>query len=414
MRSGLLALGTVHTLRCRECGKEYPPKKIYVCEECFGPLDVTYDYDALTMRKDQFSNREKSLWRYIELLPIQDKNRIVNLGAGYTILHKCTNLGKALGLKNLYVKDDTVNPTYSFKDRPASVAVSKAVEFGSAAVGCASTGNLAGATAAHAAKAEMPCYIFVPKDIESNKILQMSIYGAQIIAVNGTYDDANRLATQAAEHYNWALVNINIRPFYVEGSKTLAYEVCEQLGWTTPDRVIVPTASGALLLAIHKGFGEFEQVGLIKSNHVKICGAQGAGCSPVVSAFKSKSDEIRPIEKPATLAKSLAIGDPADGLYALRTIKETGGFAEDATDTEIVEAIELLARTEGIFAEPAGGVTIACLKKMAESGVIDKDETVVCYITGNGLKTSEALSSKTPHLVGIEPSLKALAEIVNL
>ena len=404
-------MGEPKSLVCRECGGVYPAERIYACEECFGPLDVTYDYDSLSLSKSSFSARPKNLWRYFELLPVTDKSNIVDLGAGYTTLHRSKKLARMLGLRNLFIKDDTVNPTYSFKDRPASVAVSKALEFGAAAVGCASTGNLAGATAAHAAKAEVPCYIFVPRDIEANKLLQIAVYGAQIIAVEGTYDDANRLAAQAADQYKWALVNINIRPFYVEGSKTLAFEVCEQLDWSPPDRVLIPTASGAMLGAITKGFAEFERLGLIRDNNVKICSAQAKGCSPIVDAFKSKT-AIKPVEKPATLAKSLAIGDPADGYYVLKTVTESGGVAEAATDDEIVEGIELLARTEGIFTEPAGGVAIAVLKKLAERKEIDPDEKVVCYITGNGLKTTEALDSRVPKPSAVAPRLETLAQIV--
>jgi len=334
------------------------------------------------------------------------------LGAGYTILHKSQRLAKLLGIKDLYFKDDTVNPTYSFKDRPATVGVSKALEFGVEAVGCASTGNLAGATAAHAAKAGIPCYIFVPVGIELNKIVQASTYGAKIIVVKGTYDDANRLAAQAAENHNWALLNINIRSYYVEGSKTLAYEVCEQLDWNPPDHVIVPTASGALLCAISKGFKEFCELGLIKENRVKISCAQPYGCSPIVSAFKTGSSEILPVEHPETIAKSLAIGEPGDGAYTLRTVQETGGSAESVTDSEIVNAIQLLAKTEGIFTEPAGGVALATLKKLVGQGDISPDEKIVCYITGNGLKTTETLLNHIPKPVEVEPKIELLATAV--
>ncbi len=326
-------------------------------------------------------------------------------------MHKANALARALGLKEVYVKDDTVNPTYSFKDRPATVAVSKAVEFGSKAVGCASTGNLAAATAAHAAKAGLPCYIFIPASIELNKIVQATAYGANIIAVKGTYDDANVLAAQAAEIYDWALVNINIRPYYVEGSKTLAFETCEQLDWSPPDHVIVPVASGALLGAIRRGFDEFRKLGLIENSKIRVTGAQPHGCSPVVDAFKSNSDEISPVEQPDTIAKSLAVGNPGDGLYAVRNIRETGGVAESVTNEEIVEAIKLLAKTEGIFTEPAGGVTIAVLKKLVESGVVSTDEKIVCYVTGNGLKSPESILEHVPKPVEIEPSLESLTTL---
>ncbi len=336
----------------------------------------------------------------------------MDLGAGYTILHKCSRLAEALGLKTLYIKDDTVNPTYSFKDRPATVAVSKALEFDAKAVGCASTGNLAAAVAAHAAKAGIPCYVFVPADTELNKIIQASTYGARIVAVKGTYDEANRLAFQASEAYNWAFANINIRPYYVEGSKTLAFEVCEQLGWEAPDRVIVPVASGALLCAVWRGLKQFEGLGLIDELKTKVTGAQPSGCSPLASAFKSNNSDIEPIEKPRTIAKSLAIGDPGDGIYALKAIRESGGVAESAIDTEILEAIRLLAKTEGIFAEPAGGVAIAVLKKLVELGEVQSDEEVVCYVTGNGFKAAETLLSGVAKPAEIEPTLEAVTKII--
>jgi len=337
----------------------------------------------------------------------------VDLGAGYTILHKCDGLAKALGLTTLYVKDDTVNPTYSFKDRPATVAVSKALEFGAKAVGCASTGNLAAAIAAHAAKAGLPCYVFVPADIELNKIVQASTYGATIVAVKGTYDDANRLATQASEVYDWAFANINIRPYYVEGSKTLAFEVCEQLRWEAPDHVIVPVGSGALLCAIWRGLKEFKQLDLIDDTQIKVTGAQPSGCSPVVSAFKSNTLNVDPIEYPCTIAKSLAVGDPGDGAYAIKAIRESGGVAESATDAEILNAIQLLAKKEGIFSEPAGGVTVAVLKKLVEAGEVSPDEKVVCCVTGNGLKAAETILNNISKPVEIEPTLEFLTTIIS-
>ncbi len=404
-------MGLMKHLKCRECGKEYPPTLVYACEECFGPLDVVYDYDSVALNKNSFIHRQKSLWRYFELLPVNDKSKIIDLGAGYTPLHKSRRLGEILGLKNLYIKDDTGNPTNSFKDRPATVAVSKALEFNAKAVGCASTGNLAAATAAHAAKAGLPCYIFAPADIEPNKIVQTSAYGARIIAVRGTYDDANRLAAQAAEAYNWAFLNINVRPYYVEGSKTLALETCEQLDWQPPDHVIIPVASGALLCAISRGFKQLEQLGLIDHANVKITGAQPLGCAPIVEAFKENADEVKPVEYPDTIAKSLAIGDPGDGIYAIEKIRESRGFAESASDAETVDAIQLLAKTEGIFTEPAGGVPIAVLKKLAEFGEISPDEKVVCYITGNGLKTPETILNSLPKPIEIEPKLESIATI---
>jgi len=342
---------------------------------------------------------------------VKEESSRVDLGTGLTTLHSCEGLGEALGLKSLYVKDDTVNPTNSFKDRPSAVAVSKAKEFGATAVGCPSTGNLAAAVAAHAAKAGLPCYIFLPADTERSKVLQASIYGANIVAVDGTYDEANRLAAQAAEEYGWAFANINLRPYYVEGSKTLAYEVCEQLGWRAPDSIVVPLGSGALLLAIKRGFEQFRRLGLIEDKPTRFIGAQAEGCAPIVEAFKAGDEDITPIEHPDTIAKSLAIGDPGDGYYVLKAIRETGGVAESATDREILDAIRLLASKEGVFAEPAGGVTIAVLKKLAQQGLIGPDETVVCCVTGNGFKAADTIQAETPAPVVIEPSLEAFSGV---
>lgn len=407
-------LGYVKTLRCRECGRELPPIMAYACDECFGPLDVLYDYDSIELERDSFKDRLETVWRYAELLPVSDASKVIDLGAGYTPLRKCRRLAESLGLKNLYVKDDTVNPTGSFKDRPATVAVSKALEFGAKAIGCVSTGNLAAAVAAHAAKAGLPCYIFIPTGIELNKIVQATAYGATIISVKGTYDDANTLAAQVADAYGLALANINVRPYYVEGSKTLAFETCEQLNWEPPDRVIVPVGSGALLCAIHKGFEELRKLGLIEDSRIRLTGAQPEGCSPVVAAFRSGTEDIAPVESPRTIAKSLAIGEPGDGVYAVRRIRESGGIAESVSDKEIVEAISLLAKTEGIFSEPAGGVTVAALKKLIESGEVYKDEVIVCYVTGNGLKTTEVLLEGIPKPIEVEPTLRSFAEALAL
>ena len=333
----------------------------------------------------------------------------MDLGTGFTTLHSCGGLGATLGLNSLYVKDDTVNPTNSFKDRPSAVAVSKAREFGVKAVGCPSTGNLAAAVAAHAAKAGLPCYIFLPADTESSKVLQASTFGANIVAVNGTYDETNRLAAQVAEEHNWAFANINLRPYYVEGSKTLAYEVCEQLGWEAPDSIIVPLGSGALLLAIKRGFEQFQRLGLIEDKPTRFIGAQAAGCAPIVEAFKSGDDDVTPIEHPDTIAKSLAIGDPGDGYYVLRAIRDSGGVAESATDQEILDAIKLLASKEGIFSEPAGGVTIAVLKKLQRQGFFSPDETIVCCVTGSGFKAIDTIQGEIPAPDVIEPTLKAFS-----
>ena len=377
-------------LQCRECKKEYDPTFKYICDECFGPLDVHYDFPTIT--KDIFASREQTYWRYFELLPILDKSNIVSINAGMTPLVKAEKLGKVIGLNNLYIKNDSVNPTFSFKDRPAGVAISKAKEFGLSSVGCASTGNLASATAAHAAKGNFPCYIFAPSDIEHAKIAQALSYGANYIAVDGTYDDANRIAAQIGDSKGVGIVNINMRSYYVEGSKTLAYEVAEQLDWQLPDQLIVPTGSGAMLNAICKGFEELETVSLVNNvSKIHMNCAQPHGCAPIVNAFKNHTADVVPVENPDTVAKSLAIGDPGDGRYVLKRLKQYNGIAQESNNKEILDAILLLAKTEGIFTEPAGGVSVAVLKKMVDDGIIDKDETTVCYVTGNGLKATESI-----------------------
>ena len=377
-------------LQCRECGKDYDSTFKYICDDCFGPLDVKYDLPTVT--KDTFTNREKTYWRYFELLPIEDRSNIVSIDAGMTPLTKAEKLGEQLGLKNLYIKNDSVNPTFSFKDRPAGVAVSKAKEFGMHAVGCASTGNLASATAAHAARGGFPCHIFAPSNIEMAKIAQALSYGANYIAVDGTYDDANRIAAQIGDSKGIGIVNINMRSYYVEGSKTLAYEVAEQLDWQVPDQLVVPVGSGAMLNAICKGFEELQTVSLLGDvSDMHMIAAQPRGCAPVVDAFKKNSNEVIPVENPDTVAKSLAIGDPGDGRYVLKRLRQYNGFAEESNNQEILDAIILLAKTEGIFTEPAGGVSVAVLKKMVEQGKIDANDRVVCYVTGNGLKSTESI-----------------------
>ena len=379
-------------LRCRECKKEYDSTFKYICDECFGPLDVHYNFPSIT--KNTFTNREQTYWRYFELLPIIDKSNIVSISAGMTPLVKAEKLGKEIGLNNLYIKNDSVNPTFSFKDRPAGVAISKAKEFGLESVGCASTGNLASATAAHAAKANLPCYIFAPSDIETAKIAQALSYGAEYISVDGTYDDANRIASQIGDSKGVGIVNINLRSYYTEGSKTLAYEVAEQLDWNVPNHLVVPTGSGAMLNAICKGFEELQTVSLVDDlTSMHIHSAQPHGCAPIVDAFKKNADKVDPVEQPKTVAKSLAIGDPGDGRYVLKRLKQYNGIAEETNDKEILDAILLLARTEGIFTEPAGGVSVSVLKKMVEQGKIDKDETTICYVTGNGLKATDSIMS---------------------
>ncbi|WP_456369533.1 threonine synthase [Geoglobus sp.] len=400
-------------LRCRICGKEFPPEPIYTCDNCFGPLEVQYDWDWITERvsRDKIEKGPKSLWRYKDFLPVESSCEPVDLGAGYTRFIKADNLGERLGLKNLFLIDDSVNPTYSFKDRVVSVAVTKAKEFGMKAVGCASTGNLAGSLAAHAAKARLPAYIFVPKGIEKNKITQALVHGANVIEVDGTYDDANRIATEVVEeHPDWGFVNINLRPYYAEGSKTLAYEAAERLGWTLPDQVVVPMASGALLCAIYRGFRDLERTGLVEDKDVVFNGSQPYGL-PISKAVKYGKG-IEPVRKMDTIVHSLAIGNPADGIFAKEIIEKTGGFAEDPKDGETIEALKLLAKTEGIFTELAGGVTVAGLIRLVEEGRIDRDDVVVVYLTGNGLKTSEAIVSHLDETVKIRPRLEEFEEVI--
>jgi len=398
-------------LKCRECQKEYDSTFKYICDDCFGPLDVHYEFPKIT--KESFNGREQTYWRYFELLPIADKSNIVSINAGMTPLIKAEKLGKELGLNNLYVKNDSVNPTFSFKDRPAGVAISKAKEFGLKSVGCASTGNLASATAAHAAKAGLPCYIFAPSDIEHAKIAQALSYGSEYISVDGTYDDANRIAAQIGDSKAVGVVNINMRSYYVEGSKTLAYEVAEQLGWKVPDQLVVPTGSGAMLNAICKGFEELESVSLIdKVSTMHMNCAQPHGCAPIVDAFKNNTDAVTPVENPDTVAKSLAIGDPGDGRYVLKRLKQYNGIAEETNNKEILDAILLLAKTEGIFTEPAGGVSVSVVKKMVEDGKIDKDEIVVCYVTGNGLKATESIMEVLSKPEVMQPDVAKISAVV--
>ena len=399
-------------LQCRECRREYESTFKYICDDCFGPLDVKYNFPSVT--KETFANRENTYWRYFELLPIEKKSNIVSIGAGMTPLTKADKLGEILGLKNLYIKNDSVNPTFSFKDRPAGVAISRAKEFGLPAVGCASTGNLASATAAHAAKGGFPCHIFAPSNIEMAKITQALSYGGNYIAVNGTYDDANRIAAQIGDSRGFGIVNINLRSYYVEGSKTLAYEVAEQLDWQVPDQLIVPVGSGAMLNSICKGFEELQTVSLLDDvSHMHMIAAQPHGCAPVVDAFKKNSKEVIPVERPDTIAKSLAIGDPGDGRYVLKRLAQYNGHAEESSNEEILDAILLLARTEGIFTEPAGGVAVAILQKMVKQGKIDPDEKVVCYITGNGLKATDAIMSVLDKPVVMNADIKEISAVVN-
>jgi len=405
----------VEGLRCRECGRPYPAEALHVCEFCFGPLEVAYDYDAIAaaISRQSIAAGPATIWRYAPLLPASPEGA-VDLGAGWTPLVRADRLAAELGLGELWLKNDTMNPTGSFKDRVTSVALTKARELGFKVAACASTGNLANSVAAHAARAGMRSYVFIPSDLEQQKVVTTAVYGCTLIAIDGYYDDVNRLCAElTSEHPSWAFVNVNVRTYYAEGSKTLAFEVAEQLGWRAPDHVVVPIASGSQLTKIHKGFAELAKVGLLDEEpHTRVSGAQAEGCSPVATAFAEGHDFVRPV-RPSTIAKSLAIGNPADGPYALDVVRKTGGAIGAVTDTEIVDAILLLARTEGIFAETAGGVTIATLAKLAASGVVRRDERVVAYITGNGLKTLDAVAPRVGPTATISPTLEAFAAAID-
>jgi len=399
-------------LRCRECARLYDKQLLAGCEDCFAPLEVEYDYDRIksTLTRETIARREKSLWRFRELLPV-DGEPVVGLSTGATPLIRARRLGAELGLSNLYIKNDSVNaPTLSFKDRVTAVAITKAVEFGLTAVGCASTGNLANAVAAGAAAAGLPAFILIPDNLEQTKVSATSIYGARVIAVRGNYDDVNRLCSEIAGRYPWGLVNVNLRPFYGEGSKTFGYEIVEQLGWRAPDAVVVPMAGGSLISKIHKSFGELQRLELLESEvSTRFFGAQATGCNPISNAVKRNSSDIRPV-KPATIAKSLAIGNPADGYHAAEVIAASRGWAEDVSDDEIRDGIRLLAETEGVFTETAGGVTVAVTRKLIAQGRIDSNDLTVIAITGNGLKTQEALTFTPP--VTIEPRLEQFERAV--
>jgi len=394
-------------LECRECRARYPVEPLTICEECFGPLEPAYDLDAIDgvdLRKHVEAG-PASLWRYERLLPGGPDVHRVDLGAGFTPLRRADNLARRLGLETLWIKDDSVNPSNSFKDRVVTVATTMARAFGFEAMSCASTGNLANATAAHAAKAEMPAYVFVPEDLERAKILATEAYGASVVAVKGNYDDVNRLCSEVADALPWAFVNVNMRPYYAEGSKSLGFETAEQLGWRLPDHVVVPVASGALMTKIHRAFRELIAVGAIEDRPYRISGAQAEGCSPVAAAFRENANEVRPV-KPNTIAKSLAIGNPADGWYAIKTARETGGVVDACTEAEVVEGVTLLAETEGVFTETAGGVTIAVLRRLVEAGVIPPEEETVAYVTGNGYKTIEALEGTLEPTYRVAPDLE--------
>jgi threonine synthase len=403
----------IKCLFCKECGREYPVQPLNVCDFCFGPLEVTYDYDAIStvISREKIAQGPHNMWRYHDLLPV-DVDNAVDINAGLTPLIKAKNLAKYLGLDELYIKNDSVNPSFSFKDRVVAIASTKALEFGFDTLACASTGNLAGSVAAHAARAGMRAFVFIPSDLERGKILGAAVYGPNLIAVDGSYDDVNRLCSELADNYNWAFVNINMRPYYAEGSKTLGFEVAEQLGWKAPDNCIVPGASGSLFTKIWKGLNEFSSMGLIDSVNTRMFLGQAKGCSPIVTAFDGNDFAIRPV-KPNTIAKSLAIGNPADGYYALKVLEETKGSAYAVPEEDVVQGIKDLAEMEGIFTEPAGGVVIATLKHLAKTGQIKPWETTVAFITGNGYKTQEVVENLARPIL-IKPTFSAFEEAVSV
>jgi len=393
-------------LRCRECGREYGLTASHVCEFCFGPLEVVYDYDAMAgkVTRQSIEAGPASIWRYKDLLPVEGEP--VDLNAGYTPLIKAENLGARLGLNNLWLKNDCANPTWSFKDRVVAVASTKAREMGFKVLACASTGNLANAVSAHAARAGMEAFVFVPSDLEAGKLLGSKIYGANLVAVEGSYDDVNRLCAELGGKYPWAFVNINVRPYYSEGSKTMGYEIAEQLGWRAPDHVVVPLASGSLYGKIYKGFEELTRLGLIEEKNTRMSGCQASGCSPIITAWEAGTLNFRPV-RPNTIAKSLAIGNPADGYYTLKIMNETNGAGAAVSDNEVVSGIRMLAETEGVFAETAGGVTIAGLQRLVERGQVGKDELVVACITGAGLKTQEAVADVLPPALEVQATVES-------
>jgi threonine synthase len=395
----------VESLKCKECGESYPLDARFVCEQCFGPLEVTYDFSDLdpaeARRKIQAGSR--GIWRYTDFLPFEGRPADP-LEPGLTPLIRANRLAERLGLGEVWIKNDAANPTHSFKDRVVAVAVAKAQELGFDTVACASTGNLANAVAAHAAAAGLDSYVFVPADLEEQKLLATGIYGTNLVGIRGTYDDVNRLCTELSQTHPWAFVNVNLRPYYSEGSKTLAFETIEQLGWNLPDRVVAPIASGSMFTKVAKGMRDWIELGLVEGELPTFCGAQAVGCSPVATAFAEGWDVCKPERQPETIAKSLAIGDPADGPYALELARTTGGVIESVTDDQIRDGIRLLAETTGVFTETAGGVTIGVLSKLAEAGEIGRDERVVAYITGEGLKTLDA-ARESFRMHEIDPSL---------
>jgi threonine synthase len=404
-------LNRVKGLKCRECGRGYPASPIHVCEFCFGPLEVDYDHEVLRARvsRARIAAGPPSIWRYADLLPLDVPAGAPPIGphVGFTPLVRAHNLAREWGVRELYMKNDAVcHPTCSFKDRVVAVAVAKAREFGFDTIACASTGNLANSVAAHAAEAGLHSCVFIPTDLEAGKVTGTLVYAPTLVQVQGTYDEVNRLCAEIGDKYHWAFVNINLRPYYAEGSKTMGYEIAEQLGWRAPAHVVVPCAGGSLLTKIAKAFDELGRLGLIPPARPRMYAAQAAGCGPIVTMIKKDTDVLEPV-RPQTIAKSLAIGNPADGYYAYRAAKDSGGHGEYATDEEIIEGMCLLARTEGIFAETAGGVTVAATRKLIESGRIPRDEPIVMCVTGNGLKTPDVLHDRLGRDVTIQPSLQA-------
>ncbi|MBS33653.1 MAG: threonine synthase [Verrucomicrobiales bacterium] len=405
--------GFMRALKCRECGREYPLEATHVCEFDFGPLEVAYDYDKIrkSMTKAALAKRPETMWRFRELLPVADEPT-VGIRVGYTPLVKADRLAKWLGVREAWVKNDAVNyPTLSFKDRVVSVALSRSRELGFETVACASTGNLANSVAANAASAGLDAVVFIPADLEEGKILNSLIYGARVVGIRGHYDEVNRLCAEIAGKYGWAFVNVNMRPYYAEGSKSMAYEIAEQLDWKLPQHTVVPMASGSLLTKIHKGYQELIRLGLAKDSKPTVHGAQATGCSPISAAYKQGMDFFKPV-KPDTIAKSLAIGTPADGFYALKVMKETGGASDDVSDDEIREAMSALAECEGIFTETAGGVTVGTAKKLVASGKIPAEDSVVLCVTGNGLKTLDAVQGHVGKPAGIKPSLREFEQLM--
>lgn len=393
-------------LKCKECGRLYPKEVVFVCEYCFGSIEVDYDYDAIrqVLTHEVIASRPKSLWRYKELLPIEEEPTS-GFFSGFTPLFRSERLAKVLGVKELYIKDDSVShPTLSFKDRVVAVAITRAKELGFDTIACASTGNLANSVAALSSQSGLKSYIFIPADLEAGKVVGTLVYRPNLIAVEGTYDEVNRLCAEIGSKYPWAFVNINIRPYYAEGSKSYAFEIAEQLGWRVPEQIVVPCAGGSLITKIGKAFKELQRLGLVPSAATKLFAAQAAGCSPIVNTIQERSDIVKPV-KPNTIAKSLAIGNPADGYYATKAVLGSGGWGEKVSDEEIIEGIKLLAENEGLFTETAGGVTVAATKKLIEQGKIDRDRSLVICITGNGLKTQEPLANQLGQAVHIQPTL---------